>query len=198
MKSIYRNRSIDSVKGCLILTVVIGHILLGTLDGNILRYVIYSFHMPAFFFISGYLLKKDKLCTLQFSQLFRKYWKRMLLPWLLAWLVYTSIQLYHDFSVMSLLSNIASPWYHLWFIPELMFDICITWGAFRLTKAAKNSLSCYVFLFVIALFCFNLYHTKYVLPTIFRLRYFLFFISGVVFGNELKVIKLNGGGMLFC
>lgn len=190
---VVRNRSINAVKGCLILTVVIGHVLLGTLDGNILRYVIYSFHMPAFFFISGYLFKKDKLCALSFTSLIRKYWKRMLLPWLLAWLVYTSIQMRHDFSVISLLSNIANPWYHLWFIPELMFDICITWSVFRLAKNAKNSLSCYVLLFVIALFSFNLYHTQYVLPTIVRLRYFLFFLTGVVFGNELKRVKLAGG-----
>lgn len=44
-----RNRSVDAVKGILIFLVVIGHVLLGTLDENIIRYTIYSFHMPAFF-----------------------------------------------------------------------------------------------------------------------------------------------------
>ena len=39
-----RNRSIDTLKGLLIFTVVLGHVLLGTLDENPLRYLIYSFH----------------------------------------------------------------------------------------------------------------------------------------------------------
>ena len=198
MKSDSRNRSIDAVKGSLILTVVIGHILLGTLDGNILRYVIYSFHMPAFFFISGYLFKKDSICSLPFTLLIRKYWKRMLFPWLLAWIAYTSINLYHNFNVVSLLGYIVTPWYHLWFIPELMLDICITWLVFRLANNTQKSLTCYVSLFIIGLFFFNLYHTHYELPAIVRLRYFLFFLTGVVFGNELKSVKLYGGGMSFC
>ena len=44
-----RNRSIDAIKGILIFLVVIGHVLPGSLDENVIRYVIYSFHMPAFF-----------------------------------------------------------------------------------------------------------------------------------------------------
>ena len=36
-----RNSSIDYIKGCLIFTVIIGHILLGSLDANLIRYVIY-------------------------------------------------------------------------------------------------------------------------------------------------------------
>ena len=40
-----RNYSIDTVKGFLILCVIIGHVLLGSLEQNVFRYVIYSFHM---------------------------------------------------------------------------------------------------------------------------------------------------------
>ena len=38
-----RNYSIDTIKGFLILCVVIGHVLLGTLDENIVRWVIFMF-----------------------------------------------------------------------------------------------------------------------------------------------------------
>lgn len=53
------NTSVDVAKGGLILLVVIGHFLLGTLDDNFVRYYIYSFHMPMFIFISGFLIKRE-------------------------------------------------------------------------------------------------------------------------------------------
>lgn len=49
----------DSLKGWLILLVVLGHAIQNTLgadcDNNHLWNMIYSFHMPAFMAISGYL-----------------------------------------------------------------------------------------------------------------------------------------------
>ncbi|HBP24176.1 MAG TPA: hypothetical protein DD632_01615, partial [Oribacterium sp.] len=52
-----RNLKIDNMKGVLILLVVIGHMLLpiqGTTRGvTNLFYLIYTFHMPAFVFLSG-------------------------------------------------------------------------------------------------------------------------------------------------
>ena len=85
-----RNRSVDAVKGILIFLVVIGHVLLGTLDENIIRYTIYSFHMPAFFFVSGYLLDMERLAGQGYWSVLSKYWKRMLAEWSVAWLVYTA------------------------------------------------------------------------------------------------------------
>lgn len=57
----YRQDRIDVLKGILILLVVIGHILPGTLQENFARYFIYSFHMPVFFAVSGYLVSIDRL-----------------------------------------------------------------------------------------------------------------------------------------
>ena len=48
-----RNSRIDFLKGVIIILVIIGHILPGSLDVNILRYVIYSFHIPLFFGLNG-------------------------------------------------------------------------------------------------------------------------------------------------
>ena len=51
----------DSLKGLLILLVVLGHaiqgIYLDSADANHIYNLIYSFHMPAFFAISGYFVK---------------------------------------------------------------------------------------------------------------------------------------------
>lgn len=65
-----RNRSIDAVKGVLILLVIIGHVLVGPIDEHVVRYVIYSFHMPAFFFVSGYLLSLERLGQQNYGAMF--------------------------------------------------------------------------------------------------------------------------------
>lgn len=82
------NHSIDKIKGIGIIAVVLGHLLLGSVSDNFLRYVIYSFHMPLFFFISGWLLNTDKLSKITLSEFISKYGKRMLLWWLVAWIIY--------------------------------------------------------------------------------------------------------------
>lgn len=55
-----RNYQLDAVKGLAIILVVVGHITAfsnpGNLKNNLLYNLIYSFHMPLFFFISGYLV----------------------------------------------------------------------------------------------------------------------------------------------
>lgn len=43
-----RNEKTDMIKGLLIVLVIVGHILPGTLQDNIVRYTIYAFHMPVF------------------------------------------------------------------------------------------------------------------------------------------------------
>ncbi|WP_367118171.1 acyltransferase family protein [uncultured Clostridium sp.] len=52
---------IDILKGIAIVLVVLGHILYN--QNNLIRIWLYSFHIPLFFIISGYLLnfKKDKI-----------------------------------------------------------------------------------------------------------------------------------------
>lgn len=55
-----RRSDLDVFKGILIILMVLGHVIQTIIspddfDNNIVFKVIYSFHMPAFFFISGYL-----------------------------------------------------------------------------------------------------------------------------------------------
>jgi peptidoglycan/LPS O-acetylase OafA/YrhL len=48
-------RGIDSLKGILVVLVFVGHFLPGLVTDNLVRYAIYSFHMPLFLGISGFL-----------------------------------------------------------------------------------------------------------------------------------------------
>lgn len=57
---IKQKHSVDIVKGGII-AVMLGHIFLGSAEESIPRYLIYAFHMPLFFFVSGYLLNIEKL-----------------------------------------------------------------------------------------------------------------------------------------
>ena len=55
-----RDYRIDNTKGILIILVVIGHFLLPVASTRFTTnslYLIYTFHMPCFIFISGYLAK---------------------------------------------------------------------------------------------------------------------------------------------
>ena len=186
-----RNRSIDTLKGLLIFTVVLGHVLLGTLDENPLRYLIYSFHMPIFFFISGYLLNSGNMKQIPIRDIVKKYWHRMLKPWCVAWMVYTLYAMHDNFSLSSLLHNMYSPYYHLWFIPSLFLCILIF---IAIQKKANDSSITYMGTFCLSLFLFNLHNSPYTITTGFLSCNFLFFS---VLGSLCKDLTINhilGGG----
>ena len=50
-----RNPAIDVVKGMLILLVIAGHLVPGSLTDSLARHLIYGFHMPLFIGLAGYL-----------------------------------------------------------------------------------------------------------------------------------------------
>lgn len=68
--TIQRNNTIDIIKGFLIVCVILGHVLLGSIDDNIFRYIIYSFHMPLFMFMSGYMISVSKISQMTFPDIF--------------------------------------------------------------------------------------------------------------------------------
>lgn len=180
-----RNRSIDTLKGLLILTVVLGHVLLGALDDNPVRYLIYSFHMPVFFFVSGYLLNVEKTKQTPIRDILTKYWRRMLKPWCVAWVVYSLYAMHDNFSLSSLLHNMYSPYYHLWFVPSLFLCILIFTA---IQKKANDSSIAYMGTFCLSLFLFNLHDSPYAITTSFLSCHFLFFL---VLGSLCKTLIIN-------
>ena len=114
-----RNDSIDFVKGVLIIFVILGHIVLGTISENLIRGVIYSFHMPLFLFVSGYMINLDRLMSQSFNDLFSKYWDRMLKAWLVAYVIFTAYHVLSEPSLRQVIGLLYSPWGHLWYVPTL-------------------------------------------------------------------------------
>lgn len=187
------NQTADFMKGLLIILVVIGHVLLDRLMESPLRYFIYSFHMPLFFFVGGYLVHIPKLATLNWKSLLGKYWHRMLAQWLFAWAIYTLFINYKDLTLKLLVANLISPYFHLWYVPTFFLMICIAVYAYRW----KISLGVLALLSILMMALDCHFHLP---STIGRLWYMLYFVAGIYYRNfELKRLnillsKVNFGG----
>lgn len=130
-----RLANLDLFKGLLILIVILGHMLQGKLDHSLERTIIYSFHMPLFIGLSGFLFRVDKWVKLGFIELLRKYLFRVIIPWTIAVLVYYAIavfQLPSSGVLAGLVKAFIEPYYHLWYIPGFLSWVVMTWFFRRL------------------------------------------------------------------
>lgn len=79
---------IDCVKGVLIILVVLGHMISNKTIGNF----VYSFHVPAFFVLSGYLLKCKNNASFSKQQM-----KKYIIPYLSFSIISIGIRAAYDF-----------------------------------------------------------------------------------------------------
>ena len=148
-----RNYNFDLIKGVLIILVIVGHMIPGTQRGTFPRYLIYSFHMPLFIGVSGFLLNFEAFRTSSAISLIKKYWKRLILPWIIAVNAYYFIWAMRGMSI-SLKGYIKAylhPYYHLWYVLGFLAYLAITW---ILVKALNKLLtrSTIAFWFIILIF----------------------------------------------
>jgi fucose 4-O-acetylase-like acetyltransferase len=110
--NINRNVFIDSLKGLLIIFVVIGHSPSVGVITKIIISLIYCFHMPAFFVLSSLNIKSRLIDELKGT-------KQILIVYLF-WLIFSVLK--NDLSFTSVL--FFSNWHHLknilWFLPALI------------------------------------------------------------------------------
>ena len=119
--------------------VIIGHVVLGSVHDNVIRYSIYAVHMPLFIGLSGYLINPLSLQNSHFGAVLARYWRRVLLPFLLAFAFYTGVLLIHAvaedrLSAARLLSYLHTPYYHLWFVPTLVIWVLALWAILKLKQ----------------------------------------------------------------
>ncbi|CAI0825718.1 Fucose 4-O-acetylase and related acetyltransferases [Serratia quinivorans] len=129
-----RDLSFDLLKGTLILLVIIGHVLPGSASSG-LRGAIYFFHMPLFLGVTGYFIRRYFLDAGVVSIL-KKYKWRMIIPYLLAFVVYSAYDLYMaakagGISVKTLIGLGLYPYYHLWYIPAVIIFVFYTLIIYR-------------------------------------------------------------------
>lgn len=190
-----------------ILLVVLGH------SGEDIPYLtkwIYSFHMPLFIFISGYLLdytSKDGIENIKYTMFIKKKIKRLLIPYIvISSLAYIPKYLLGKFALRPLDLNIQSyihsflyPWDNpivfFWFLPTLFFIMLIT---IFLIKISKNKIN---FLLLISLFI-SLISKKFVNIELLNingiLNYLFFFILGITYNrNEIIIDKILKNKIIF-
>ncbi len=140
-----RNRSIDIEKGIAILCVVLGHVICEVYDNttynqNLIFKICYSFHMPLFIYISGYLIgKKENYSN---AWMMRKV-KTLLCPYVFWTLIYCII--YDSYSIKEIL--LVRPAY--WFLINLFIYHFVTWVCSKTKYPAVIEIACYM-LFVLA------------------------------------------------
>lgn len=168
-----RNSSIDFCKGVLILFVVLGHVILGGLRENVVRYVIYGFHMATFFGISGYMFREEKVRQMKFNDLVKKYFYRIILPWMVAVNLYYVLNHFDNIGSINIRAYLLAwiyPYYHLWYVPTYMIYIFSTWIVFKIFN--KSTFKKYIILITLS----------FVIPLILKK------IPTIICGIDVKVI----------
>lgn len=200
-----RVRNIDLLKGSLIILVIIGHVLQGKLSESISRYLIYSFHMPLFIGISGYLFNINKISSLTFIEIVEKYKFRVIIPWLIASIFYLLLFEFRKILFPNVILSFKNflPNNHLWFIPAFLSWIFLTW------TLKKWKMSDQQILIISILLSLIFYVLKSVEPCYahiqnlgiliksfiltFRPYFYIFFVIGMVYRNIIlnKPIKIE-------
>jgi acyltransferase len=187
-----RLKNIDFTKGILILLVIIGHFLKGSLSESIPRFIIYNFHMPLFIGISGFLFSTAHLKQISFGKILSKYVFRIIVPWIIAVVTYIFIVNGNVFKLDNqnfiLIYSFITPYFHLWFIPGFLSWVLLTWS---LKKFSLSDRSLLIFGIIISTLFYilkenpdwfiNIRYLGRVLEIIlytFRPYFFVFFVVG--------------------
>ena len=139
-----RNSTVDIAKGLGILLVVFGHNWIVLHDTGLLFRVIFSFHMPLFFFLSGIFLKESEplpaFARARCQALIKPFWVVLAAVALISLVQHTSIAkqclvaaLYGTGSTMP-----SWPWVPLWFLPSLFVSLIASWLVLRLTDPLRH------------------------------------------------------------
>lgn len=126
----------DSLKGWLMLLVIIGHAIQGVLgnacNANHVWNLIYSFHMPAFMAVSGYLSSKSSITSGGGRFVLLRRFRQLMIPYL----VWSLIQFVQNgaYTLERLLKMITQPDSSFWFLWVLFFIFLFFSGGQLLAK----------------------------------------------------------------
>lgn len=166
---------IDSAKGFLILLVVLGHI--STINGDLKNWI-FTFHMPAFFIISGFLFSYNNDEDKSINRFVIKKIKGIVVPYFwfsLFSLLYTMISNYimgngikavlvcvfETFSTLGI--------YTLWFLPTLFFTYVLAFIIFRFLSVKITIVIAFISFcisYLLSSQCDNLSNLGYIIHTI--------------------------------
>lgn len=139
--------ALDNLKGCLILLVIIGHCIQITdadFDHNDLFRFIYSFHMPLFMWVSGYVNYREGKSSLN---IIKRRARQLALPFL-SWTLVGSVLALNPRHLVDVFFN---PTLSVWFVWDLFLIIFFSTVANHFSeKLGKSKLKCTMVLFIVA------------------------------------------------
>lgn len=118
-----RSAGIDMLRGLLVLGVIAGHCAELIERDSFVTWLGTGVRMPLFLGLSGYLFNLERARAAPLVTLLRRYWPRLILPWLIATMTYLAIAKRLDVWALALM--IVRPAYHLWFVPVMLAFMCI-------------------------------------------------------------------------
>lgn len=196
-KKLQYNNSIDYFKGILCILVFLGHLVVGQIENNLVRYFIYSFHMPLFIGISGYLFNLEDLKENP-NIFIKKIFYKILVPYILASVFYCSfinlnflIELNFREFIIKFFKDLICSYYHLWYIRGYISYMFITYFLFKL-KLGKRKI--FIITFFISVIIYYIYFFAKIdnkVLKIFLSNFQLYFLIFFITGSFIKDIKIN-------
>lgn len=152
-----RTAWIDVLKGIAIFFVVLGHHpYVAQLPTKVFN-IIFSFHVPLLFFISGYLFNPN----IAWASLFRKRFNSLLRPYLFTVVVVSlsyvlvkgdgSFSRYLFWTIYANGPNLPKSLLHLWYLPNLFLVTMLVWIPFRYLHKINYVVSLQFWLIIICL-----------------------------------------------
>ncbi len=199
---------VDYARGLAILLVVIGHLCRYNFEGDNAKavfYFIYSFHMPLFFFLSGYVVMMSRASLYDYKSFILRKMQTLLIPFFCWCLFADIIQMEVKFNgveeVNRLIQLLADPQTGAWFLIvlfciQIYFIIGIVISKVVNKIVVKDSLSEVISFALVAVILSVISHV--VGGSIYiSLQYFIMFIVGYLF-KRLFDGNLNQFALLIC
>jgi fucose 4-O-acetylase-like acetyltransferase len=193
-----RDKTVDALKGYAIILVVLGHVIEYIVDENNSKIFecIYSFHMPLFMFLSGYIISGK--VTTPWGHWLRTRAVRLLIPffvWLLIWSILNKINFF-NFSFLNGLSGLDGltfPSITPWFLMVLFILYCILLSIKYFEKYLGYFSYIWIFLFLLLFPVYNLWLS-------YLRWYYIFFFAGYLMARYHDLLPRIGikEKLLFC
>ncbi len=198
---------VEYAKAIGILLVVYGHVARGVFNANLsideqqfrlIDSIIYSFHMPLFFFLSG-LFFMNSMQKWGKGNFMRLKIGSIVYPYLLWSLIQGFIEVFlnsytnRPINFSDVFALLYQPRAQFWFLYALIIIFALSLLLYYNNKKANN-----VLVFILAIFLFVFQHE---IPTIFNLHffnyYFIYFSFGVLFSSLIATDTLASNKALF-
>lgn len=118
-----RDRTIDTLRGLLVLAVIAGHYAEITDRTSFLTWLGAGVRMPLFIGLTGYLFNLGGARSRPLAVTLHRYGARLIAPWLIACGVYLTCAT--QLTPLALLAVPVRPPFHFWFVPVMMSFIII-------------------------------------------------------------------------